>query len=194
MFKRICVYCGSRKGAQPAYAAAAKTLGGALARRGIELVYGGGRVGLMGVVAEATLAGGGKVIGVIPKKLVSKEVAFLELQDLRIMKTMHERKALMEELSDGFIALPGGVGTFEEFFEMITWSVLGLHRKPVGLLNIEGYYDGLLKFLDHAVAEDFMKAKLRESIVVETDPERMIDALAAVKLPRTEKIISLKDA
>ena len=155
-FKRLCVYCGSRHGAQPAYDRAARNLGAALARHGIELVYGGGRVGLMGVLAESVLAHGGKVIGVIPKALVSREVAFLELSDLRIVESMHERKALMADLADAFVALPGGVGTLEELFEILTWAQLGLHHKPCGLLNVDQFYDLLLGFLDHALAENFI--------------------------------------
>ncbi len=187
--KRVCVYCGSRHGSRPAYDRAARDLGAALARRGLELVYGGGRVGLMGSIAEAVLAGGGSVIGVIPRALVSKEVAFLELKDLRVVASMHERKALMAELADAFITLPGGFGTLEELAEIITWAQLGLHRKPYGLLNVEGFYDPLLSFLDHALAEDFIKAKLRGSLLVESDPDRLLDALGHVRMPRVEKII-----
>ena len=175
--KRVCVYCGSREGSRPAYAQAARDLGAALVRRGIGLVYGGGRIGLMGVVADAVLAEGGSVTGVIPRALVSKEVAHLDLKDLRIVGSMHERKALMAELSDAFIALPGGFGTFEEMFEVLTWAQLRFHQKPCGLLNVEGFYDGLLSFLDHAVAEDFIRAQLRASVLVETDPLRLLDLL-----------------
>jgi uncharacterized protein (TIGR00730 family) len=176
-FNRICVYCGSREGSQPAYAQAARDLGAELARRGLGLVYGGGRIGLMGVLADAVLAAGGTVTGVIPRALVSKEVAHLDLKDLRIVGSMHERKALMAELSDGFIALPGGFGTLEEMFEILTWSQLRLHAKPCGLLNVEGFYDSLLAFLDHAVKEDFIRARLRASVLVETDPARLLDLL-----------------
>lgn len=187
--KRVCVYCGSRHGSRPAYERAARDLGTALARRGLELVYGGGRVGLMGAIAEAVLAGGGNVIGVIPRALESREIAFTELKDLRVVATMHERKALMAELSDAFIALPGGFGTLEELAEIITWAHLGLHRKPFGLLNVEGFYDPFLSFLDHAVAEDFIKAKLRNALVTETDPDRLLDALGQVQMPRVGKVI-----
>ena len=176
--KRVCVYCGSREGSKPAYAQAARDLGAALARRGIGLVYGGGRIGLMGIVADAVLAEGGTVTGVIPRALVSKEVAHLDLKDLRIVGSMHERKALMAELSDAFIAMPGGFGTFEEMFEVLTWAQLRFHQKPCGLLNVEGFYDGLLSFLDHAVAEDFIRTQLRASVLVETDPLRLLDLLA----------------
>ena len=151
--KRIAVYCGSNKGVRPEYAAAAEQLGTLLARENIELVYGGGMVGLMGIVADAVLKNGGHVIGVIPEKLVIKEVVHEKLPDLRVVKTMHERKALMAELADAFIALPGGYGTFEEFFEVLAWSQLGWHTKPFGLLNIAGFYDRLTDFLDHSAGE-----------------------------------------
>ena len=151
--KRIAVFCGSKKGARPEYAAAAARLGELLAREKIELVYGGGMVGLMGMVADAALQNGGHVIGVIPQSLVIKEVVHEKLPDLRVVKNMHERKALMAELSDGFIALPGGYGTFEEFFEVLAWSQLGYHRKPFGLLDAAGFYRGMLEFLDHARAK-----------------------------------------
>ena len=145
-FKRLCVFCGSSHGANPAYAEAAKNVGSELARRGIGLVYGGGNVGLMGVVADAVLAGGGEVVGVIPEALMAKELGHRSIQDLRVVKTMHERKAMMAELADGFIALPGGIGTFEEFFEIVTWAQLGFHSKPCALLNVNGFYDPLLHF------------------------------------------------
>lgn len=185
--KRVCVYCGSRHGSRPAYDQAARELGTTLARRGIELVYGGGRVGLMGTLANAVLAAGGSVIGVIPKALVSREIAHLELRDLRVVGSMHERKALMAELADAFIALPGGFGTLEELFEVLTWSQLGLHRKPHGLLNVEGFYDRLLSFLDHGVAEDFISLKLRKAILVETDAEQLLEALAKAHLPEVRQ-------
>lgn len=175
--KRVCVYCGSREGSRPDYADAARAFGAALARRGIELVYGGGRVGLMGLVANAVLAQGGHVIGVIPQALVSKEVAHLDLKDLRVVGSMHERKALMAELSDGFVALPGGFGTFEEIFEVLTWSQLRLHQKPCGFLNVEGFYDALFSFLDHAEKEQFIRARLRALVLVETNAERLLDLL-----------------
>jgi uncharacterized protein (TIGR00730 family) len=176
-FKRLCVYCGSRHGARPSYDRAARDLGAALGHRGIELIYGGGRVGLMGALAESVLSHGGKVIGVIPRSLVSREVAFLELADLRIVDSMHERKALMAELADAFIALPGGVGTLEELFEILTWAQLDLHRKPCGLLNVDQFYDLLLGFLDHAVAENFIPKKFHGSLLVDNDPERLLEML-----------------
>jgi hypothetical protein len=167
--KRIAVYCGSNKGVRPEYAAAAHALGTLLARERIELVYGGGMVGLMGIVADAVMANGGHVIGVIPEKLVIKEVVHEKLPDLRVVKNMHERKALMAELSDGFIALPGGYGTFEEFFEVLAWSQLGWHGKPFGLLDIGGFYQSLLIFLDHVRNEGFIRPQHRELVLVADD-------------------------
>ena len=175
--KRIAVYCGSNLGARPEYAAAAAALGTLLAREKIELVYGGGMVGLMGIVADAALKHGGHVIGVIPEKLVIKEVVHETLPDLRIVKTMHERKALMAELADAFIALPGGYGTFEEFFEVLAWSQLGWHQKPVGLLDAGGFYRHLLEFLDHTMHEGFIRAKHRELVIAEPDAEKLLHRL-----------------
>ena len=172
--KRICVYCGSKPGKRPAYAAAAEALGTRLAHEKIELVYGGGCVGLMGILADAALRAGGHVIGVIPEALVIKEVVHENLPDLRRVKTMHERKALMAELADGFIALPGGYGTYEEFYEILTGSQLGWHKKPFGLLDVDGFYQPLLKFLDHAVAEGFIHGRHRELVLVESNVEDML--------------------
>jgi len=172
--KRIAVYCGSNKGVRPEYAAAAAQLGVLLAREKIELVYGGGMVGLMGIVADAVLKEGGHVIGVIPEKLVIKEVVHEKLPDLRVVKTMHERKALMAELADGFIALPGGYGTLEEFFEVLTWGQLGWHRKPFGLLDVAGFYGRLHDFLDHARNEGFLRAQHRALVLVEDSAEKML--------------------
>ncbi len=187
--KRIAVYCGSNKGVRPEYLAAAEQLGALLAREKIELVYGGGMVGLMGAVANATLKNGGHVIGVIPEKLVIKEVVHEKLPDLRVVKTMHERKALMAELSDGFIALPGGYGTFEEFFEVLAWSQLGWHQKPFGLLNTAGFYRPLLEFLDHTTSEGFIKPKHRELVVVGDDAEEMLQRLKNFQPPDEMKWI-----
>jgi uncharacterized protein (TIGR00730 family) len=156
MTQRLCVFCGSSPGSDPAYRAGAVALGQALLARGIGLVYGGGRVGLMGVIAETVLAGGGEVIGVIPRKLLELEVGDQTVTELHVVETMHQRKALMSELSDGFIAMPGGLGTLEELFEMLTWAQLGIHRKPVGILNVAGYYDGLLTFIAHAIEQQFV--------------------------------------
>src|SRR5215469_7701986 len=172
--KRIAVYCGSNKGVKPEYAGAAQELGALLAREKIELVYGGGCVGLMGMVADGALKSGGHVIGVIPEKLVIKEVVHEKLPDLRVVKTMHERKALIEELSDGFIALPGGFGTLEEFFEILTWGQLGWHQKPFGLLNVSEYYSRLTQFLDHTTTEGFIRPKHRELVIIESDPEKIL--------------------
>ena len=175
--KRVCVYCGSREGSKPAYARAARDLGAALARRGIGLVYGGGRIGLMGVVADAVLAEGGSVTGVIPRALVSKEVAHLDLKDLRVVGSMHERKALMAELSDAFIALPGGFGTLEEFSEVLTWAQLGLHAKPIGILNVGGYFDPLLAWLNLAVKERFLKPVHRRLLLEAKEPQTLLDLM-----------------
>ena len=185
--KRIAVYCGSSKGTRPEYAAAAQELGALLAREKIELVYGGGALGLMGVVADATLQGGGHVIGVIPEKLVIKEVMHEKLPDLRVVKTMHERKALIAELADGFIALPGGYGTIEEFFEILCWSQLGWHQKPFVLLNVAGFYSQLIPFLDHAAAEGFIRPKHRELVMVETEAGKILQRMRDFKPPTEVK-------
>ena len=173
----VCVFTGSSRGTRPDYQAAATELGTLLAERRIRLVYGGARVGLMGAVADAALAGGGDVIGVIPAALVAKEVAHTGLSDLRVVDTMHERKALMSDLADAFVALPGGWGTLEEFFEVLTWAQLGLHRKPCGLLNAQGYFDRLLAFLDHTIDEGFVRPQNAELIVVASTPGDLLDRL-----------------
>ena len=185
----LCVFCGSNPGASPAYAEAAARLGRTLAGRGLNLVYGGGRVGLMGVVADAALAAGGTVTGVIPEALATRELAHAALSDLQVVGSMHERKARMSELADGFIALPGGIGTLEEWFEVWTWSQLGFQPKPCGLLNVAGYYDHLLAFLDHMTAERFLTDVHRGMAVVDDDPERLLDRLAAWQPPRARKWI-----
>jgi uncharacterized protein (TIGR00730 family) len=185
--RRVCVYCGSNVGARPDYAEAARRLGAELAARNLELVYGGAKRGLMGILADTVLANGGKVAGVIPQKLVDLEVAHHGLTELRVVQTMHERKALMIELADAFIALPGGFGTLEEFCEVVTWSQLGLHEKAHGLLNIAGFYDPLLAFIDHAVAERFIHAEHRRTVFAESDPARLLDALANFRPARAEK-------
>lgn len=184
--KRIAVYCGSRKGAQTEYSRAARALGELLARENIDLVYGGGMIGLMGIVADAVLENGGHVIGVIPEKLVIKEVVHEKLPDLRVVKTMHERKALMAELADAFIALPGGYGTFEELFEILAWAQLGWHQKPFGLLNTAGFYSAMLEFLDHSTREGFLKPKCRDLVMVEEDAEKMLRRLRSFSPPRRE--------
>lgn len=187
--KRLCVFCGSSVGVNPAYAEAAVTMGTLLAARGIGLVYGGGNVGLMGVMADAALAAGGEVIGVIPRALAEREVAHTGLVDLRIVDSMHTRKAMMADLSDAFVAMPGGVGTFEEFFEAITWTQLGLHRKACGLLNVDGFYSPLALFIDQAVTEGFIKPVHRAAIVVDDDPARLLDTLSTFEVPDVPKWI-----
>ena len=184
---RFCVYCGSSPGARPEYTAAARQLGQTLARRKIELVYGGGNVGLMGEIARAVVDAGGRVIGVIPRDLADKEVAYKELADLRLVNNMHERKALMVKLSDGFIALPGGFGTFEEFFEVVTWTQLGFQRKPCGLLNVGQYYNSLIKFLDHAVAEQFMRPEYRAIVLVDENIDTLLGKLETYEPPTIDK-------
>lgn len=185
--KRVCVFCGSSQGARPEYAEAARALGMALARRGLGLVYGGGRVGLMYAVASAAVEHGGEVIGVIPEDLVRREVAFTALRDLRVVSSMHERKALMAGLSDGFIALPGGLGTLEEFLEALTWAQLGLHPKPCGLLNIGGYFDHLTGLVDHVVAEQFASPEIHSMLLVERDHEALLERLMAYRAPAFDK-------
>jgi len=187
--KRLCVFCGSSVGANPAYAEVATTLGTLLAKRGIGLVYGGGNVGLMGVIADAALAAGGEVIGVIPQALADREVAHQGLTDLRIVDSMHTRKAMMADLSDAFVAMPGGVGTFEEFFEAITWTQLGLHRKPCGLLNVAGFYTPLAYFIDQAVSDGFIKPVHRAAIIVDDDPARLLNTLSTIEVPDVPKWI-----
>jgi uncharacterized protein (TIGR00730 family) len=186
---RYCVFCGSSPGARPEYRAAARELGGELVRRGIELVYGGGNVGLMGDLADAVLEAGGNVIGVIPDALAAKEVAHLTLPDLRIVGSMHERKALMADLSDGFIALPGGLGTLEEFFEVMTWAQLGVHAKPCALLDVCGYFDPLIALLDRAVAERFLHPEHRDMLLVDSTAAGVLDRLARHRVPELDKWI-----
>jgi uncharacterized protein (TIGR00730 family) len=189
--KRICVFAGSSAGIRPEYLAAAADLGRVLAERGIGLVYGGARVGLMGAVADAVLAGAGSVTGVIPRALVEKEVAHSGLTDLRVVTSMHERKALMADLSDGFIALPGGWGTLDEFFEILTWAQLGIHRKPCGLVNVLGYFERLLSFLDHSVEQGFVRREYDSLIAVSDDPATLLDAMANHTAPTVEKWIDV---
>ena len=188
-FRRLCVFCGSSKGARENYLRAARTLGQELVKRGIELVYGGGNVGLMGATANAVLAAGGRVTGVITEHLTTFEIGHIDIHDLRVVKTMHERKALMAELADGFIALPGGIGTFEEFFEVLTWAQLGIHSKPCALLNVDGFYDPLLNLMSHAVEERFVRAAHRDLIVVESEPVALLDRMAKYKAPHVHKWI-----
>jgi uncharacterized protein (TIGR00730 family) len=187
MTKRICVYCGSGVGGQDGYAEAARALGRALVGRGLGLVFGGGRIGMMGVLAQAVLAGGGEAIGVIPKDLMDKGLGLSTVTSLRVVETMHARKALMAELADAFIAMPGGFGTAEEFFEALTWAQLGLHAKPCGLLNVHGYFDDLIRFVDHAVHEQFIDPANRGLMLVDDAPEALLDKLDAWQPPVVDK-------
>jgi uncharacterized protein (TIGR00730 family) len=185
--KSVCVFCGSSPGARPSYRAAAERLATAIAERGLDLVYGGASVGLMGALADAALAAGGRVVGVLPRALDRKEIAHAGLSELRVVDSMHERKAQMAERSDAFVALPGGIGTLEEWFEVLTWSQLGFHVKPCGLLDVDGYFAPLLALLDRAVHERFVTPAHRSMIVVEDDAERLLDALERWRAPAAEK-------
>ncbi|MBW4469141.1 MAG: TIGR00730 family Rossman fold protein [Stenomitos rutilans HA7619-LM2] len=177
--KHLCVFCGSNPGARPTYTSMAQAMGQAMVRRGLGLVYGGGNVGLMGTIADAVLDAGGEAIGVIPQSLVAKELAHKGLSQLRIVGSMHERKAMMVDLADGFIALPGGFGTFEEFCEVLTWAQLGFHQKPCGLLNIEGYYSPLIAMFDHATEEKFVRPPHRWLVLEAQDPDQLLDQFAS---------------
>ena len=181
--RRVCVFCGSSVGGRPAYAEGARRLGAELVRRRIGLVYGGGSVGLMGALADSVLAEGGEVIGVIPGPLATRELAHPHVTEMRVVGSMHERKATMASLVDGFIALPGGLGTLEEAFEILTWSQLGIHRKPVGVLNLEGYYDGLLRFLTHAVREGFIRPEYVALLLFGDTPAELLDLFATWQPP-----------
>jgi uncharacterized protein (TIGR00730 family) len=185
--KSICLFAGSKTGANRLYEDAARDLGRAVAGRGYALIYGGGSVGLMGIAAEAAMAGGARVIGVIPGALAQREIAHEGLAELRVVRTMHERKALMSELSDAVIALPGGLGTMDELFEMLTWAQLGIHAKPCGLLNVAGYYDTLLALLDHMIGQGFLDAVHRSLLLVDDDAERLLDAMPGYRMPGVEK-------
>lgn len=187
--RSVCVFCGSNAGARGVYSEAAHAVGRAIAKRGLTLVYGGAAVGLMGMLADAALAAGGRVIGVIPAVLVEREIAHAGLTELREVKSMHERKATMADLSDAFLALPGGAGTLEELFEVWTWGQLGHHRKPVGMLNVEGFYDSLLTFLDHQSRERFIRPEHRDMLVVETDAGRILDRFELYEAPVVQKWI-----
>jgi uncharacterized protein (TIGR00730 family) len=178
---RLCVFCGSSFGARATYRAGAEAFGALLAQRQIELVYGGAQAGLMGALADAVLAGGGRVTGVMPEALAGRELAHRGLTDLRVVGSMHERKALMASLSDGFVALPGGIGTLEELFEVWTWSQLGLHAKPCALLDIDGFYRGLAAFMDHVVEQGFLKSKQRQALIVEADADALLERMASYR-------------
>lgn len=183
-FQRVCVYCGSHDGHLAAFREAAERLGRVLAERRIGLVYGGGNIGLMGRVADAALAGGGHVLGVIPRDLRERELAHGGATELVVVESMHERKAKMADAADAFIVLPGGIGTLEELFETFTWLQLGFHDKPIGLLNVAGFYDGLLRFLDQLVESGFLRPPHRSMLAVDTDPARLLETLAAFESPR----------
>jgi uncharacterized protein (TIGR00730 family) len=187
--RRLCVFCGSNSGAQPVYVQAAQDIGYLLAQRGIGLVFGGGKVGLMGAVADACLKHGGKVTGVMPRVLVEKEIAHRGLTELHVVESMHERKALMADLADGFVALPGGYGTWDEFFEVLTWSQLGLHRKACAVLNVNGYYDPFLAMAERAFDEGFLRDVHRDLLLAEADPARLLDRLSSYTVPIVDKWI-----
>ncbi len=187
--QRVCVFCGSSPGARASYAEGARGLGRALAAAGVGLVYGGAQVGLMGMLADSVLAAGGDVIGVIPRALAEREIAHPGLRDLRVVGSMHERKAVMTDLADGFIALPGGMGTLEEMFEVLTWAQLGMHRKPCGLLDIDDYFRAMLAFLDHMKEERFLAPEHRAMLLVESDPARLLSRLETYEPPLVTKWI-----
>jgi uncharacterized protein (TIGR00730 family) len=189
--RRVCVFCGSSSGARAAYTQAARAMGVHLAERGIEVVYGGGAVGLMGELADAALGAGGTVIGVIPDVLMAREVAHRNLSELVVVRSMHERKARMAELSDAFVALPGGLGTLEELCEVLTWSQLGIHSKACGILDVESYYAPLLALLDHAVKEGFVRPEQRSIVITDRDPARLIERLERHVSPRASATLGL---
>jgi uncharacterized protein (TIGR00730 family) len=183
LMRTVCVFCGSNGGGDPVYSETARRLGVALVGRGLDLVYGGGHVGLMGVVADAVLAARGRVVGVINRALVEKELAHGGLTELLVVETMHQRKALMADRADAFVALPGGFGTLDELFEILTWRQLGMHAKPIGLLNVAGYFDRLMDWIAHSVREQFVKEKHRDLLLVADDPERLVDMLQSYRAP-----------
>ena len=192
--RRVCVFCGSSAGRDPRYAEATAALARGLSARGLGVVFGGGSVGLMGVLADRALAAGVEVTGVIPHGLAARELAHRGVADMRVVPTMHARKALMAELADGFVALPGGIGTFEELLEIATWGQLGIHRKPIGVLNVAGYYDPLVALLDHAVAEGFVTAQNRRLVTVDSSAERLLDRMAAHEAPPAPSWITPEEA
>ncbi|MEM5401378.1 TIGR00730 family Rossman fold protein [Paraburkholderia unamae] len=189
----VCVYCGSSPGANPVYTEAAQAFGRALVASNLALVYGGGKVGLMGVIADTVMAGGGRAIGVIPKLLVDKEVGHVGLTELHVVPDMHHRKKMMADLSDAFVAMPGGAGTLEELFEVYTWAQLGYHRKPVGVLNIGGFYDPLMALLDHTVREGFMRQTYRDMLQTDGDPAALIARLQRYHAPEKDKWADLRE-
>ena len=185
--RRICVFCGSSEGKNSTYKGAAIKLGQLLSAKGLTLVYGGGNIGLMGEIAQSVIESGGNAIGVIPQFLVEKELVYDKLTEIRIVETMHERKAIMADLADAFISMPGGFGTLEETVEVLTWAQLGLHEKPIGLLNIDGYYRHLNNFFDHMIAEGFLLGAYKDMLLVENDPNAMLDSLSTFKMPEIDK-------
>lgn len=185
--KAVCVYCGSASGARPVYTEAARAFGRALVDAGLTLVYGGGRVGLMGVIADEVMAAGGRAVGVIPELLVDKEVGHTGLSELHVVPDMHHRKKMMADLADAFVAMPGGAGTLEEFFEIYTWSQLGYHRKPVALYNIDSFYDPLIALLRHTVDEGFMRATYFDALCIDSEPAGLIDRLRRYRPPARDK-------
>ncbi|WP_233880916.1 LOG family protein [Paraburkholderia flagellata] len=192
--KAVCVYCGSSPGANPIYTEAAQAFGRALVAANLALVYGGGKVGLMGVIADTVMAGGGRAIGVIPELLVDKEVGHVGLTELHVVPDMHHRKKMMADLSDAFVAMPGGAGTLEELFEVYTWAQLGYHRKPVGVLNISGFYDPLMSLLDHTVREGFMRQTYRDMLQTDSDPAALIAKLKHYHAPTKDKWADLRES
>ncbi len=191
--KHLCVYCGSNLGASPAYAETARILAKALVARGYGLVYGGAKVGIMGLVADTVLAEGGRAVGVIPDALVEREVAHGGLSEQHVVRSMHERKTLMEQLSDGFVALPGGIGTLEELFEIWTWAHLGFHHKPIGVLNVEGYYDDLLGFLAHAHGQGYVLKTPMQMLLVRDQVEDLLDAMETYEPPAVDAVLDADD-
>jgi uncharacterized protein (TIGR00730 family) len=190
----VCVFCGSNAGADPAYVTTAQAVGRGLARRGIRVVYGGGRVGMMGALADAARDAGGEVVGVMPRSMFDREIGHTGIDDLRVVGSMHERKALMVELADAFIALPGGIGTLEELFEVYTWAQLGIHSKPLGLLDVGGYFEPLAGFLDHAVHQRFLRPETRALLAVADDLESLLAAFDGWAPPTTHKWIDLDES
>ncbi len=191
--KNICVFCGSSFGRKPAYARAARQLGEALASRDLGLVYGGGSIGLMGAVADAALEAGAPVVGVIPRALARREIAHHGLTRLEVVPSMHARKARMARLSDAFVAMPGGIGTLEELFEVLTWGYLGIHAKPTGLLDVGGYWKPLVRLLDHAVEEGFLRPEHRKLVVIDRSPDRLLARLVAHRVPAATRWIGEKE-
>jgi uncharacterized protein (TIGR00730 family) len=189
----VCVFCGSREGSSPSYVEAARCMGKTLARRGLGMVYGGGRVGLMGAVADAALGEGGEVVGVIPEALLAREIAHADLTKLHVVGTMHERKKLMAELSDGFVALPGGYGTLEEFMEVLSWAQLRIHEKPCALLDVNGFWEPLSTLFDEAVAEGFVPPNHRSFVLQEQDPHALLDLMERYTPPETRKWVGSQD-